>query len=63
MNIGEKVRLARKKLGLTQTAFGKLLGLKQTSVSSIENNKVSMSLKSYERLKLLIKKRNLRIKL
>lgn len=34
--IGERIRMARKALGLTQTAFGRQIGLKQNSVARIE---------------------------
>lgn len=37
MTIGERVRCARKTLGLTLEEFGKRIGLKKNSVSQIEN--------------------------
>lgn len=38
MTIGERVRCARKTLGLTLEEFGKRIGLKKNSVSQIEND-------------------------
>ena len=37
MTIGERVRCARKTIGLTLEEFGKRIGLKKNSVSQIEN--------------------------
>lgn len=43
MTSGERVRIIRKELGLTLVEFGNRIGLKNNSVSQIENNKNSLT--------------------
>lgn len=43
MSFGEKVRYARKQLGLTQTEFAKVLGVSFATVNRWENNQVNPS--------------------
>lgn len=43
MDFGEKVRYARKQLGLTQMQFAKVLGVSFATVNRWENNQVNPS--------------------
>ncbi|TJW11369.1 helix-turn-helix domain-containing protein [Parvibacter caecicola] len=43
MSFGEKVRCARKQLGLTQTEFAKVLGVSFATVNRWENNQANPS--------------------
>jgi transcriptional regulator with XRE-family HTH domain len=40
MNIGEKIRKARKEKGMTQEELGELLGIKKSAVAKYENGRV-----------------------
>lgn len=40
MNIGNKIRIKRQELGLTQTELGKMIGVSDSVVAKYENNKV-----------------------
>ncbi len=40
MNIGEKIRKARKEKGMTQEELGELLGVKKSAVAKYENGRV-----------------------
>ena len=42
MGIGERIRSVRKQLGLSQVEFAKKLGISQTHLSDIENEKVKI---------------------
>ncbi len=46
MEIGEKIRKARKARGLTQEVLGELVGITHSAVSQIENNKNDISKKT-----------------
>jgi transcriptional regulator with XRE-family HTH domain len=42
--IGERVRIARSRIGLTQEALGELIGLGRTSITNIERGRQRMSI-------------------
>ena len=46
MTPGERVKVVRKELGLTLVEFGNRIGLKNNSVSQIENNKNALTEKT-----------------
>ena len=52
----DAVRLARERLGLNQTAFGQLLGVRQATVSDWESGR-SVPLLSLERMQEIIQER------
>lgn len=41
MDIGERIKLLRKRLSLSQNDFGKRLGISRDSVNNIENNRLA----------------------
>lgn len=43
MNIGERIKLIRKELGLSQSEFGKKIGKGKVAISQIENGKAGLS--------------------
>lgn len=50
MDIGGKVKKLRKEMGLTQEELGILVGLPQTSISSIENKDSNTGVKTLLRI-------------
>lgn len=44
MNVGEKIKIARKNAGLTQKELGEKLGVKQQTIAMFENNKTNMKM-------------------
>lgn len=46
MTSGERVKIIRKNLGLTLVEFGNRIGLKNNSVSQIENNKNTLTIQN-----------------
>lgn len=44
LTLGEKIKLARTKKGLKQSDFSNLLGIRNTAVSSWENNQSNLIL-------------------
>lgn len=56
-----KFKALRKAMGMNQTDFGKMLRLKQTSVSTIEQGRCLVSMRVLVLLKELAKKHKLRI--
>lgn len=49
-NIGERVRLLREKQGINQDQLGKAIGVRQTTISEIENGRNKPSWKTLESL-------------
>lgn len=56
-----KFKQIRDLLDLNQSDFGALLGLKQSSVSTIETDRSSVSMEVLDKLKALVKKRKLKV--
>lgn len=50
MSIGENIKKARKKVGLTQKELGKRLGIKQQTVAMYENNATNIKLSTLCRI-------------
>ena len=50
MTTATEVRVARKKLGLTQVEFGKLIFLKERQVQNIEAGKTPISALAWEKV-------------
>ena len=61
MNFGEQVKSVRKKLHLSQTDFGNLLGVNFTTVNRWENGKSEPSYKAIRAFEALCKEKCLTI--
>ena len=56
---GERVRYARKKLGLSRMKFAVMLDMTERSIANVENSKDESVKLSFERMKLIIEKAEL----
>ena len=61
MSFGEQVKYVRKKLHLSQTDFGNLLGVNFTTVNRCENGKSEPSYKAMRAFEALCKERAIEI--
>lgn len=61
LSFGEKVKLMRETLELTQTEFGELVGLRQTSVSTVEKGRSYVSMPVLENIKKLAKRKRIKV--
>lgn len=59
MIYGEKVRFARKKLGMDRDGFAELLEMSEKSIANVENCKDETIKLSFDRMKLIIDKTKL----
>ena len=57
-NLAEYVKRIRRKYGLTQEAFGSLLGVGRSTITNYESGFIKPSTKIYIKLQELEKKRN-----
>lgn len=58
--IGKQIKRIRKSLFITQSQFGKLLGISKTSVNNWETGKVEPNLQTQEKIFNLCKEKNIK---
>lgn len=56
---GKKIKEIRYKLFMTQSKFGKAIGVSKNTVSDWENNVIGVSLRNQEKIYNLCKERNI----
>ena len=61
MNFGEQMKYVRKRLNISQTKLGELLGVNFTTVNRLENGKTHPSYRTLMALGALCKEKNLEI--